>query len=273
MNDESREEAAERSSGETGQENLIARPITSAPEIPSLRAPVPLTGKRALGEIIFVLIFLLVPSLIRNWIAGTSTIEQAKEYGLYLYLIVFIQGALVILAVALVLFWDRQPWRTVGLHFKNLAGEIPSAAIALAVIYTLQMAFAFVIANYFPDQMKGIEKQRVEVLQMFPKISPVFLVIFTLFVGLYEELLFRGFLLTRLVKVTRSLGFALVLSSVLFALAHASYQDPLAVMQIFIVAMVLGGLFIIRRSLISPILVHAMFDFVSLMMAFYFLSK
>jgi len=273
MSEEPREESGERNFEQLGEGLPLARPALPQERLSNFRNPVPLTTLRAVGEILVVLAFMFGPSFVRRMITGGGAVEQARELGASVYLMVFVQGAIVIFAIGVVLFWDRHPWRSIGLHFRDVGGELLAAVVALAVIYALQGIISVVVIKVFPQVLQRLGSERFEVFKMFPRIPIPVLALFTLFVGFYEELLFRGFLMTRLVKVFRSFGAALVVSSVIFALAHASYQDVLAVFQIFTVAIVIGSLFLIRRSLISPILVHAMFDFVSLLTAFYFFKK
>jgi membrane protease YdiL (CAAX protease family) len=78
----------------------------------------------------------------------------------------------------------------------------------------------------------------------------------TLFVGLGEELLFRGILLTRLEK-TLSPRLALIMSSLIFTILHFTWRIPLELVFVFIVGLILGYIFQRTKSLFPPIVIHA----------------
>jgi uncharacterized protein len=81
--------------------------------------------------------------------------------------------------------------------------------------------------------------------------------------GLGEELLFRGVVqagLARLVPVP----LALLSASVLFGLAHfatSTYAVVAGLMGLY-----LGGLFLVQGSLVAPIVTHALYDLVALLL-------
>ncbi len=78
--------------------------------------------------------------------------------------------------------------------------------------------------------------------------------------GVTEEVVFRGFLLVYLTEVAGvSLPTAMVVSSVLFGLAH-SYQGALGVALTGLAGYWLAGLYVLTGSLLLPIVVHALVD-------------
>lgn len=79
--------------------------------------------------------------------------------------------------------------------------------------------------------------------------------------GVTEEIVFRGFLLVYLTEVVpqMSIGAAMVVSSVLFGLAH-TYQGALGVLFTGLAGYWLAGLFVVTGSLLLPVVVHALVD-------------
>ncbi len=71
-----------------------------------------------------------------------------------------------------------------------------------------------------------------------------------------EEAFFRAFLQTRV---------GLVPSSVLFALAHASYGVPTMMIGVFVVSIIIGIDFARNRQLLRSILAHGVFDAIQLL--------
>jgi len=71
-----------------------------------------------------------------------------------------------------------------------------------------------------------------------------------------EESLFRGFLLTSLTRYMPNSG-AVVISSLVFALAHFTPKDA---PQLFALGLVLGTLYTRTRNLLTPVMVHALWN-------------
>ena len=76
--------------------------------------------------------------------------------------------------------------------------------------------------------------------------------------GVCEEILYRGFVFAYLNALV-PVGPALLLSSLLFGMAHA-YQGNRGVVQTGLVGLVLGGFFLLAGTLWVPMLLHAAVD-------------
>jgi len=74
--------------------------------------------------------------------------------------------------------------------------------------------------------------------------------------GLFEELFFRGLLQPRM---------GLVLTTVLFAVAHLSYDQPLMLVGVTLLSVIYGLLVRWRQSLWAAIVAHALFDGIQLL--------
>jgi len=91
-------------------------------------------------------------------------------------------------------------------------------------------------------------------------VSPLAVLAVSLSAGIGEELLFRGALQPR---------FGLVLTSLLFAIGHAHYGLSPAMVEVFIVGLVLG---LVRRrtNTTACIVIHAGYNFLDLLLLPYF---
>lgn len=78
-----------------------------------------------------------------------------------------------------------------------------------------------------------------------------------LFVGLAEELLFRG-LIQQDLKEAFGWKWALIGSSVLFTVMHLTWRSMLELVFVFLSALVLGGLYLKTKSLTASIIAHGM---------------
>jgi len=111
----------------------------------------------------------------------------------------------------------------------------------------------------------GLASGAIEFLILRPsKPSPDFsfpffvqnLFVMILFVGLGEELLFRGLIQTRF-EAAFSGRSALLMQAVLFGIMHLSWRSPLEVLFTFAAALVIGRAFTSTKSLVVPIIIHA----------------
>jgi membrane protease YdiL (CAAX protease family) len=93
--------------------------------------------------------------------------------------------------------------------------------------------------------------------------SPAELALLAALAGVGEELLFRGLLQAGLMRVMPSY-LALVCASALFGLAHfatSTYAIVAGLMGLY-----LGGIFLLQGNLLAPIVTHALYDFVALLL-------
>jgi membrane protease YdiL (CAAX protease family) len=73
---------------------------------------------------------------------------------------------------------------------------------------------------------------------------------------LFEEFLFRGFLLPSLTRYM-SVSWAIIASSFLFAIAHLSLSE---VLPLFALGIVLGVVYTRSRNLLAPMLLHSLWN-------------
>jgi membrane protease YdiL (CAAX protease family) len=83
-------------------------------------------------------------------------------------------------------------------------------------------------------------------------------------VAVAEETIFRGYLLLRCTPLTASAPAAIVLSSVIFALGHG-YEGTAGVVTVGVMGAILAVLYVWRKSLVAPIVIHFLQDFLSIL--------
>lgn len=91
-------------------------------------------------------------------------------------------------------------------------------------------------------------------------------VVLVVVVAISEEIIFRGYLILRLRNLARSLPFAVVGSSVLFAIGHG-YEGSAGVVTIGVLGAELALVYVWRGSLVAPITMHFLQDFVGIVVA------
>lgn len=173
-----------------------------------------------------------------------------------------------IIATALVLYVvhaRKQSLSRVGLHGISITYNFAAAVPALIGIYAVQILLTLILWAIAPDLVNRASQERMQLTTIFQPVHPWFLLRVCIWIGFYEELVFRGFLLPRIRRLVGNWPLAILLASVLFGAAHP-YQGVLGMVQIAIVAAVLSTIFVWRASLWPVVIAHTIMNFVSLLL-------
>jgi membrane protease YdiL (CAAX protease family) len=82
-------------------------------------------------------------------------------------------------------------------------------------------------------------------------------------VAITEETIFRGYLLLRFSAVSRSMAFAVVLSSFIFSIGHG-YEGGAGVATVGMMGVIFALVYLWRRSLVAPVTIHFLQDFIAI---------
>jgi len=80
-----------------------------------------------------------------------------------------------------------------------------------------------------------------------------------------EEIIFRGYLIHRLSAVTGRPAVAALLSAIVFSLGHG-YEGTSGVITVGVMGMGLASVYLWRRTLVAPIVMHFLQDFVGIVL-------
>ncbi len=221
----------------------------------------------ALFELLCVFSVLYLPYILKMLAVGIDMSKYSQPLAAEQYVSIFSQGILSTLIIGFILHKNRQPISSIGLHFNDISREIAVAIIAFFGIIT-SICIIGMIAFFVLDsnQIKEINQNNTEIAKMFVNMPVWAVPLFCIFVGYYEELVFRGFFITRLRSLLHNDWLAIIIAGAVFASAHF-YEGIFKMIMIFGLACVLGGIFIIRKSLIAPIIIHTLFNFTFIMLA------
>jgi membrane protease YdiL (CAAX protease family) len=84
-------------------------------------------------------------------------------------------------------------------------------------------------------------------------------------VALAEETIFRGYLILRLRNTTASTAAAVLISAFIFSLGHG-YEGSAGVVTVGVMGMVFALVYIWRRSLVAPVTMHFLQDFIGIVL-------
>jgi len=168
--------------------------------------------------------------------------------------------------VALFVWSRRQRIGVVGLKRRGLAVDGLLGVALTAVVYGVIALVLLGLMFAWPELPKQMQDNATGLLEIIPRCSPLVLLCMSAVIGVYEELLFRGFLMLRLRRVTGSWFFAVVLNSALFTALHAMDQTPAALVIVAILSLSFSLTTIWRRSIVPAMIAHALFDFSQLLL-------
>jgi membrane protease YdiL (CAAX protease family) len=85
-------------------------------------------------------------------------------------------------------------------------------------------------------------------------------------VAIAEETIFRGYLIHRFKALTGSTAAAVLFSSLIFAVGHG-YEGMAGMISIFVLGLIFALIYLWRKSLVAPMVMHFLTDFVSIVVA------
>jgi len=216
-------------------------------------------GYTALDLIIVALAVFVMP--VMSILTGRKLARAPDARGLLpRYVLIISRGVLFIVLVAGAWWMQRRPFGALGL------------ASHLSVWDYAGFAFALLIGLVMVAQGKSLASAPVEKLQRAMKavrsikITPntpgeiALFMLMSLSAGVWEELVYRGFLVWFLVPLTNVVG-AIVISALIFGLAHL-YQGVRGFVASTVLGLIFAALYLFTASLWWLMVVHAVIDMV-----------
>jgi len=192
-----------------------------------------------------------------GWPADTS--ENALQRALFLPLIAF-RTVIVVVGVMALLRHRGQSTRSIGLAPPGLAMDILLGIGGMTVAYILIFVWQMMMLLVWQDFWNEMEENAGRIMSVVPKLHPLAFLPVSLAVGVYEEVLFRGFLMTRLRRAFGSWIVAVLITTALFTFLHSFTQTKAVLMPITILSLVFSVTTIWRRSIVPAIVGHFLFD-------------
>lgn len=155
-----------------------------------------------------------------------------------------------------ILWNSKEPLRHFGFRWPRWRRDIPLALLIIVITNLCYNGFVMLVmaitgADRVPHRWSFAEAQE---WRDFAAI-----VICSCTNGFTEELVMRGYLITRIERLMKSTGFALFASTFLFSMYHA-YQGAVSVVSALIFGMLAGIVFVRTRRLWPVVLAHIVAD-------------
>ncbi len=159
----------------------------------------------------------------------------------------------------LVLLVGRHRAASIGWTSRELPVNIALGLGALMLFYLICMTAAVSVTMLIPDLLTGPSTAQQAIEETFPPMSVAMILPLALFVAVWEEVAFRGLVLTRMFALLRRWWLAIPAASLLFGALHL-YQGLLAVAFTTILGAIMSCLLVWRRSLVPAITLHWLHD-------------
>jgi membrane protease YdiL (CAAX protease family) len=217
----------------------------------------PLLRRERLVEV-SVFLFLIVPSMILSLFAVK---QGSLGFGLVAISTILRDLALVGL-VSFFLWRNREPIGRIGWKRKDSWND---AALGVALFVPL-----FVGAGYLDAALRALgfsaPSTPLPSLMAGRGAGELALgVILVVVIAVAEETIFRGYLILRFREVTGSTTTAVLLSALVFSIGHG-YEGTAGVITVGVMGIVFAAVYLWRGSLVAPIVMHFLQDFVSIVL-------
>lgn len=167
---------------------------------------------------------------------------------------------LVLLAYALKI--ERQPF----LILPEAKTTIGYFLLSVLVLYLLSIAAAIVSAittRFGLHDSNAVMKKVIETL----KGHSVMIFFMALTAGVTEELIFRGYLLTRIAQLFKNNTVAIIVSSLLFSSLHYKYGSYQELVFTFLIGLFFSVYYVKYRDIKVLIITHFLIDFINMNLA------
>lgn len=222
-----------------------------------------LNRRRALGGVFLVIFLLALFSLF-----GGLAIQRLFGFRHLTASYLFAGRLLYWLLLAVVWLYatraEKQPlliWREKNYNFWVfiLSLIVITAAVWMGMVIAHLIIF---IAIHHPESSTVFK----QVIRVF-KTSPTLVVYTVVTAGVTEELIIRGYLLPRLEALLKSPLLAIILSSLIFALAHVGYGTIINVAVPFVIGLALAFYYWYYRNIKVAIVWHVLWDLMVIFLA------
>jgi uncharacterized protein len=213
-------------------------------------------GRRIQRVEVLVFLSLIVPSLVLSFFA----IRQGAVSFEVVACATILRDLALVGLVAFFLWRNNEPLSRIGWKFSAVRTEI---AVGAALFFPLLLATDFLERMF---QAAGLSAPAAPLPQFLTaKGWTQFVLAFVLVavVAIAEETIFRGYLILRFRALTGSDAAAALLSSIVFSLGHG-YEGTAGVATVGAMGLAFAVVYLKRRSLVAPIVMHFLQDFIGI---------
>lgn len=196
---------------------------------------------------------------------GFSTAELLASTRL-LFIFLMSEATLTLVLIGLFLHARGESFRQIGLKWRNVA-ELRIGLLAIPVLF----ASAFLVGAFFHLVLPGYVSTTNPLLELIEDRQDLFLfLISSIYVGGIKEEIQRAFVLVRFERYLGGVTVGLALWSTFFAVGH-QMQGVDNAFGAGVLGLLFGILYVWRRNLSAPMLAHAIYDVLTLVVFWKFI--
>ncbi len=205
---------------------------------------------------VLVFLFLIGPSMVLSFFALKG---GAVSFDLLAGATILRDLALVCL-LAFFLWRNQEPVRRIGWTAQGVFRE----AVLGIVLFIPMLIAANAIETYLRGAgLSGTPKSLSNMLTPSGPWEFALAFILVVVVAIAEETIFRGYLMLRIGSLTGSSAAAVILSAAIFSVGHG-YEGVAGVATVGFMGLVLALVYLWRRSLVAPMVMHFLQDFIAI---------
>ena len=217
-------------------------------------------------QIIEVAVFLLL--ILPSMLLSTAVVEPVNLTFPLVAGSTLLNDIPLLCLVVYFLWRNEEPFQSIGLTLRSWWKEAIIGAV-LFVPLTLGMGL---VGRLIRAAGLSVPQETPSFLVPSGGGQIAFAFLFLVVVAVSEEVIFRGYLIRRFTALTRNPIASLVLSSAVFAMGHG-YERSGGVVGVGILGLVFGAVYLWRKSLVTPMVLHFIQDFVGvILIPFHMLS-
>lgn len=207
--------------------------------------------------VVFIFCIVIPLQTIRQNLKGSSPVVYDSKQKLAIYFSTCI--SLFTMAAIIVSVWllFKRPLAAIGLTTRVEGTWWIWTAIAFIILYVVDTASTVATPKRVAEAIDEWKK-RTPFLPTLMKDIPAYLLL-CLCAGVFEEIVYRGYMITYFEHVFTGSGYrqslAVILASFVFGISHF-YQGVKSVIKIFILSAFLGFIFVQSGSLVIVMLLH-----------------
>jgi uncharacterized protein len=204
------------------------------------------------------LLFLIVPSLVLS----LFVVQQGNLQFTLVAIATILRDLALVCLVCFFLWRNQEPVLRIGWTLRHAVRElfVGGALFAPLCIGAAMLEWALLRLGFSAPAtpLPSFLKERGPA-------EATLAVILVLVVAVAEETIFRGYLLLRFRAVLRSNTAAVLLSSAIFAVGHG-YEGSAGLVTVGVMGAAFAVVYLWRRSLVAPITMHFLQDFLSIVL-------
>jgi membrane protease YdiL (CAAX protease family) len=224
-------------------------------------SPVDSSRREALLEML-VFLFLVVPSIVLSFFAGGP---EAKVSFVFLAVSTILRDLSLVCLILFFIWRNGEPVRRLGWRYEGLDRE-------LLLGFVLYIPFVFVVGAisqlFSAAGLSAPAKPAPSFFKIGGEWELGLAVVMVVVVAVAEETIFRGYLTLRLQTATGNTAAAVLLSAALFAVGHG-YEGSLGMATVGVMGLVFNLVYLWRKSLVAPIVLHFLQDFIAIVLSPY----